>query len=72
MPRLKKAELIEGEYVSLPAENGGLKSRVVPGLWLDTEALVGGQPARVLAQLRLGLESPEYAAFAAGLSARLG
>lgn len=69
--RVEWWELNEGEYVSLRAEHGVLKSRVFPGLWLDAEALVGGQPARVLAQLQLGLESPEHAAFAAELSARL-
>ena len=68
--RIEWWELREGEYVSLTLEEGLLKSRVFPGLWLDAEALLGGQSARVLAQLQRGRESPEHAAFAAGLSAR--
>jgi Uma2 family endonuclease len=69
--RLEWWELREGEYVSLRAANGVLKSGVFPGLWLEVEALVNGQPARVLEQLRRGIASAEHTAFAAGLSARL-
>lgn len=70
--RVEWWELRAGEYVSLPAEDGLLKSRVFPGLWLDVEALVHGQSAQVLAQLQRGLASPEHDAFAGRLRARLG
>jgi Uma2 family endonuclease len=69
--RVEWWELSEGEYVSLPVEDGLLKSRVFPGLWLDAAALVSGQSAKVLAQLQRGLATEEHAAFAAQLSARL-
>jgi len=70
--RIEWWELREGEYVSLPLEDGLIKSRVFPGLWLDTMALLKGDSAKVLAQLQRGLASPEHAAFAAALSSRIG
>lgn len=64
--RLVWWELREGEYQELtPAADGLLKSRVFPGLWLDTAALLRGDLKAVLASLRRGLESVEHAAFAA-------
>ncbi len=60
-------ELHEGEYEEIPADNDGLlKSRVFPGLWLDAGALLRGELKAVLATLRRGIESPEHAAFLAG------
>ncbi|PYJ00420.1 MAG: hypothetical protein DME25_20805 [Verrucomicrobia bacterium] len=51
--RLLWWELREGEYHELaPDAQGLLKSRVFPGLWLDT-----------VATLRRGLDSPEHSAF---------
>jgi len=64
--------LRDGEYVTLPLEDGLLKSGVFPGLWLDAAALVNGQSAQVLAQLQRGLATEQHSAFAAELSARLG
>ena len=57
-------ELEEGNYVPLARENDGtLRSRVFPGLWLDPEALLAGDAARMLARLQLGLGSNDHAAF---------
>ncbi len=54
----------EGKYVSLaPSADGLLRSEVFPGLWLDPEALLNGDLARVFAVLQQGLASPEHAAF---------
>jgi hypothetical protein len=59
-----------GEYDRiLISEDGILRSTVVPGLWLDTAALVRGDLAAVLAVLDRGLETPEHAAFVAQLEA---
>jgi Uma2 family endonuclease len=69
--RVEWWELQTGEYVDLPTEDGVLKSRVFPGLWLDAQALVLGESAKVLAQLQRGLATSEHAAFAAGLRSRL-
>lgn len=56
--------LQEGEYEPLPVdEDGVIRSRVFPGLWLAVEELVAGDMARVLAVLQAGLASPEQAAF---------
>jgi Uma2 family endonuclease len=46
-----------------PESDGVLKSRVFPGLWLDPQALLTGDLARVLAVLQLGVASPEHTAF---------
>jgi Uma2 family endonuclease len=60
--------LREGRYEPLaPAADGILRSTVVPGLWLDPVALLGGDLAAVLAMVQQGLNSPEHADFAAGL-----
>ena len=64
--RLVWWELREGEYQELtPAADGLLKSRVFPGLWLDTAALLRGDLKAALASLRRGLESAEHTAFTA-------
>jgi len=52
-----------------PGADGLLRSESFPGLWLDPEALLAGDTARVLAALQQGLGSPEHAAFAARLAA---
>ena len=57
-------ELREGEYHELAADaHGLLKSRVFPGLWLDTQALLKGDMKAVLASLRRGLDAHEHRAF---------
>jgi|SRR5688572_2714250 len=60
---------LEGDdYVPLPRENDGtIKSRVFPGLWLDVTALLNANGAAVLARLQEGLKSPEHKAFVESL-----
>jgi len=59
-------ELREGEYHELaPDAQGTLRSKIFPGLWLDTRALLQSDMKSVLSTLRRGLESPEHAAFIA-------
>jgi Uma2 family endonuclease len=69
--RLEWWELTEGEYASLPVENGIIKSRIFPGLWLAADALLNGESAQVLARVQEGIASKEHAAFAAKLKAKL-
>jgi hypothetical protein len=58
------------EYERLvPDAAGILKSEIFPGLWLDPEAMVRGDIARVLQVLQQGIASPEHAAFVARLAA---
>ncbi len=60
-----------GEYAPLPpSEDGILRSRVFPGLWLDGDALARRDMARVLAVLQQGIASPAHAAFVADLASR--
>ncbi len=59
-------ELRDEEYQEIALDaDGFLKSRVFPGLWLDTRALLRGDMKAVLAALRHGVDSPEHQAFAA-------
>jgi Uma2 family endonuclease len=61
------------EYRPLPAGTDKLlRSRVFPGLWLDTVALLAGDGAGVMARLQVGLKCAEHAAFAADLKKRAG
>lgn len=56
--------LEEGEYLDLPTEEDGVfHSRVFPGLWLDSKALLAGKMQQVLDVLQLGLESAENQGF---------
>ncbi len=49
--------LVEGKYIQLIAnEKGIISSEVFPGLWLDKQALLTGNLAKVLAILQQGLE----------------
>lgn len=50
--------------------DGIVRSRVFPGLWLDPEALLHGDLARMLQVLHQGLASPEHAAFVARLESQ--
>lgn len=62
--------LREGRYERLePGEDGVYRSEVFPGLWLDPNALLAGDPARVHQVLNEGLDSPEHIAFVERLSA---
>lgn len=61
--------LEEGEYVSLPVEEDGvIRSRVFPGLWLAVDNLLAENIAQVLAVLQASLDSPEHTAFVRQLS----
>ncbi len=63
--------LEEDEYQPLGAGGDGfLRSRVFPGLWLDSAALLAGDGAKVMETLQLGLQSAEHAAFVAELQRR--
>ena len=57
------------QYVLLGSDdNGIIRSRVFPGLWLDVRALLKDDMATVLTVLQQGLASPEHAAFVQKLS----
>ncbi|WP_020472191.1 Uma2 family endonuclease [Zavarzinella formosa] len=58
--------ILEDEvFQPLPADEAGvIRSRVFPGLWLDTPALLEGNTRLLSATLAAGLATPEYRAFA--------
>ncbi|MGE0129594.1 MAG: Uma2 family endonuclease [Blastocatellales bacterium] len=67
--QFKWFSLEAGEYVELnPDEDGVIRSRVFPGLWLDVDALLKDNMAKVLAILQQGLASPEHTDFIEQLS----
>ena len=67
--RIEWWELVEGEFLSLPAdERGVVRSRIFPGLWLDTSALLDGDLAQVLKTVRSGTKSVEHAEFVGRLA----
>ena len=56
-------------YRPLEPENDGLlRSRCFPGLWLDPAALLNADASRLLAVLDQGLATPEHAAFVVQLA----
>lgn len=60
-----------GEYIKCePNGDGIICSRIFPGLWLDKEALLTGNLAKVLAVLQSGLSSEEHQNFVDKLSNR--
>jgi Uma2 family endonuclease len=62
--------LTNGEYRELePGADGIYRSEVFPGLWLDRQALLNKNNARVVECVQLGLQSPEHAAFVQRLAA---
>lgn len=62
--RLQWFRLEEGVYVPFTAgDDGIIRSRVFPGLWLDVEALLAEKLPRVLAVVQEGLATAEHAAF---------
>jgi Uma2 family endonuclease len=62
--------LVAGAYERLGLDTDGIyRSRVFPGLWLDAQALLAGDLAKVLAVVQSGIASPEHAAFVARLAA---
>ena len=68
-------QLIRYDFAANPEEptppppDGVLKSRAMPGLWLNGPALFAGDLAAVRKTCEAGLASPEHAAFAAKLAA---
>jgi hypothetical protein len=60
--------LNNSEYERLPEDNGVIRSRVFPGLWLDTTAMLKQDLAAALATLDHGLASNEHAEFVRNLS----
>jgi Uma2 family endonuclease len=58
-----------GQYDPLPLVQGAYRSEVLPGLWLDRDAMLNQDLARVLATLQQGVATPEHAAFVARLQA---
>jgi Uma2 family endonuclease len=64
-------ELKRKRFVRLPLdESGRYQSKILPGLWLDPQALIRGDTAALQAALQRGLASPEHANFVARLNAR--
>ena len=62
--KLSWFSLEQGEYLELlPNEEGILKSRVFPGLWLAVNELLTGNMQVVLNVLQAGLQSVEHADF---------
>jgi Uma2 family endonuclease len=63
--------LVRGKYRLMPAGTDGVyRSRIFPGLWLDSKALFKHDMAKVLATLQKGIASDEHQAFVAKLAAR--
>lgn len=61
--------LEDGRYVELGQDPDGiLRSRVFPGLWLDAQALLTDDIARLKSVVRQGLASEEHGAWAAKLA----
>lgn len=69
--RIDLWQLVEGEYQPISPKDGVLHSQVFPGLWIDSEALVGGDFAKALATLNAGLARAEHTEFAAKLQAAI-
>jgi Uma2 family endonuclease len=62
--KVRWLSLEDGLYSPLPQDkNGIVRSRIFPGLWLDTKALFAGNSAKLLATLQRGLKSKEHSAF---------
>ena len=59
-----------GDYLAIePDANGVLKSRVFPGLWLDTNALLDRDLLKLAATVEAGCATQEHAAFVERLAA---
>lgn len=56
--------LDENQFRKVAIDSNGLyRSRVFPGLWLDPQALIIGDIAKVLQVLQQGINTPEHADF---------
>jgi Uma2 family endonuclease len=73
---LKEKEVRWGRLVGEEFQNldfwpdGTLRSLVFPGLWLDAQAMLDGDAARMLAALEKGLATPDHAEFVKRLAQR--
>ncbi len=62
--------LQDGEYVEIdPDEDGILRSRVFPGLWMDGKAMLLEDGPNLMEALQRGLASPEHTQFVEKLAA---
>jgi Uma2 family endonuclease len=69
--RLDWFELIDAEYQPiLPDEQGIMRSRVFPGLWLKADALLSRNRLAVVQTVQAGVQSPEHQAFVEVLRSR--
>ncbi len=60
--------LDNGIYVDLPPDDDGIiRSRQFPGLWLDRAALLQGEMQTVIAVLQTGLASSAHSTFCQSL-----
>jgi Uma2 family endonuclease len=60
--------LDNGQYVDLPPDDDGiLRSRQFPGLWLDRSALLSGHMPQVIAVLQTGLATAAHQTFCQSL-----
>jgi len=57
----------QNRFIELAEEVGILRSRLLPGLWLDVNAVFRDDTARLLKVLQLGMATPEHAAFVQSL-----
>jgi Uma2 family endonuclease len=65
--------LENGAYLPIePDKDGIFRSHIFPGLWLDRTAMLKRDGRRVLATLKKGLKSAEYASFVKRLKAHKG
>jgi hypothetical protein len=55
--------LVDGKYERLAPEEGVLKSKIFPGLWLRAELMMQGDLAGVLTTLQEGMAGVEHARF---------
>ena len=62
--RIDWFSLQNGDYMTLLSEEDGvIRSRVFPGLWLDVVAMLDGNMPQVLSVLQSGINSAEHQAF---------
>ena len=67
-PAVRWMELVDGRFGVIAPADGLLKSRVFPGLWLDADALLAGDLAKLVAGLERGCATGDHAAFVKRLS----
>ncbi len=61
---------MQGDTFIEPDADGTMRSTIFPGLWLDPDALLRDDTARVLKVLDRGLASPEHIRFVQELASR--